>query len=435
MSTKPLTIPLDTPEAIADWKEAIAYDEQSDDAVDAEVFARYYEQFLKDNPQFPLEYADAAKIYEDLYERALWISLPHKRESDGYVMFDKYLSSAFKIPEYDLWKKTKQWLANFPLDRRDEIKKRVLDSLQRSSEVVTSIALEEPGLEVQAGTVGNWIRQYQGIVGVNEVDTLAKTQYFFTNKAFAALPVEERESLKKLFALVDHLKLSSKTPEGFEEDIVIEEGGKTVIISEGKEIYLDPSIEKAMRDFRGASSPEERQARLVGLLRGSDEEVQKINMLEGEIGTQTENNETKLRDLLFTFSSPVMGKEPEQDRTIAVLKHLARLGFLDNILRGDKRFFDMLTQYYQKTGKLQEVDDLKVYPTSPKHLSIFLQELLIQRIGMRSAEAARVAVQIENILKKNGKAQYMEMAFFDEEKEQFAFAAPIQESLGVGGMY
>lgn len=435
MPKKPLTIPLDSPEAISDWKEAIAYDEQVDDVSDAEVFVRYYEKFLKDNPQFPLEYPDAATVYQDLYERALWISLPHMRENDGYVLFDKYLGTAFKVSELDLWNKTKQWLANFPLNRRDEIKKRVFDSLQRSSVVISSVALQEPGLEAQPGTVGNWIRQYQGIVGLNEVDTLAKTQYFFTNKAFAALPVAERESLKNLFVLVDHLKLSSKTPEGFEEDIVLEEGGKTVIISEGKEVFLDPSIEKAMRDFRGATTPEERQARLVALLRGSDEEVQKMKMFEEELAAQTGDNETKIRDVLFTLANPAMGKDPEEERVVACVKHLARLGFLDNILRGDKRFFDILVQYYQKTGKLNEVDDLKVYPTSPKHLSAFLQVLLMQRMGMRSSEAARILVQIENVLKKNGKAQYMEMAFFDEEKEQFACTEPIQQSLGVGGMY
>lgn len=435
MPKKALTIPLNSSEAITAWKEAIAYDEQSDDAADADVFVLYYEKFLKDNPQFPLDFPKESAIYQDLYERALWIGLPFRRESDGYIVFDKYVGTAFKIPELDLWKKTKEWLTNFPLARRDEIKKRVFDSLLRSSVVVTSVSLQEPGLDAQPGTVGNWIRQYQGIVGVNEVDTLAKTQYFFTNKAFAALPVEERDSLKNIFVLVDHLKLSSKTPEGFEEDIVIEEGGKSVVITEGKETEPDPSIVKAIRDFRGAATPEERQALLVSLLRGSEQEVQTINMIEEEIGTQTGNNETKLRDLLFSFSSPDMGKEPEQDRTVATLKHLARLGFLENILRGDKRFFDLLVQYYQKTGRLQEVDDLKVYPTSPKHLSSFLQVLLMQRIGMRSADAARITVQIENILKKNGKAMYMEMAFFDEEKEQFAFGTPIQQSLGVVGVY
>ncbi|TAL19022.1 hypothetical protein EPN90_04745 [Patescibacteria group bacterium] len=425
MPARPLTLPLDDPKVLENFQAAIALDEQFDEAKDAEEFVRFYERFLKENPTFGSLRPDLAPVYDNLYRRALWLALPYLNEREGYVLFEKYLELAFTNPNFELWEKTRRWLLNFDVEERDAIKQRLWATIQKSGAPATKSALRE-GEKTEAGTVGNWLRHYQTAVGAEEPDALARSQYFFANKTFTGIPAEERERLKLLFDFVDRLKLSSLTAKGFEEDFVMTAAGKTVAVSEGE--FLEPSEEtaKALATVQRPPSGEELQNRLVSLLKGSDEEVLAVRKLEEELDAKLKGDARRLRDVLWSEINPLPGKKTDSTRLIALLKQLARGSQLDDTLREDKRFFEMLSKYYQTAGATGKVDDLKVYPTAPAHLSALLQ-LVLGRYGrMAPNDSARIAVQLANIMRAKGNEKYLRLAHFDEERGVFAWEEPMK---------
>jgi len=111
---------------------------------------------------------------------------------------------------------------------------------------------------------------------------------------------------------------------------------------------------------------------------------------------------------------------------VAYLKQLARAGVLDTLLSRDKRFFDLVVRAYTESGQTQKIDDLKVYPTSAAHLAVLLQILLRDFGKMDENASARFAVQLANIMAKQGKDKYLGQAYLDEDSEEFFWSEPFE---------
>lgn len=418
---KPLSAPLDEPEVLRDWQAAIQFDVNSDDGKDALEFVRFYEDFLKKNLTFPTDYRELAAEYDALYDQASWLALPYLTERDGLGLFESRLAGVFKITDYNFVEKIRLWLLSFPLDRRDEIKAKISELVGKSSAIVTkNIAFAAAAPE--SGTVKRWVNYYLAAVGTAAPDPLKQSQFYFSDRVFNSAAPEERAVLKRIFDLLDKLRLSSKDPAGYEEEFTLDEDGEQVSIVAGEELKLSPDARRILKTIRRAASPEEERARLVALLGGSAEEVAAVRDFEAEYSGKLGSDGAKLRDELFSAINPPPGITAEPRRVVALLKLLARSDGLDTLVRSDKRFFDLLAKYYEAAELPREVEDLKVYPTAPKHLAALLRVVLCEKAGLASTDAARLAIQLANILKKGGKEKYLAMAYFDEEAEDFRFA-------------
>jgi hypothetical protein len=427
MALKSLTIPLADKDVMAEWRAALEAAIAADDGKDARAFVGFYSDFLKDNPTFPGEYPEAAAFYDDLYAKAMWLALPYLGEKDGLAIFESRLTAAFKLPDFDLWEKTRQWLLNFLMEDRDDIRAKVFEAIRKSGAEATNTALKL-GETSQAGTVGNWVNYYQNAMGPDLApDPLKLSQFFYTDKAFNGATVEEREKLRQLFRLVDKIKLSSFDAPGFEEDIVVkDESGEMQDYYEGEELKLGAEAKEKLKLIRRAPTSEQEKARLAGLLRGAAEEVEEIAKMEEEIQAAAAGDEPKLRDAFYQELSPVPGKLPAPRQLVAYLKQLARAGVLDTLLSRDKRFFDLVVRAYTESGQTQKIDDLKVYPTSAAHLAVLLQILLRDFGKMDENASARFAVQLANIMAKQGKDKYLGQAYLDEDSEEFFWSEPFE---------
>jgi|GEM_PF-3704568 len=426
MANKPLTIALDSREAMDDWKVAIQNDIETDDGKDAKAFVGFYTDFLKANPTFPGDFPTAASLYDDLFAKAMWLALPYLSERDGLSLFESRLATVMAMPTVDIWDKVRQWLLNFAMESRDDIRAKINDSLLKSAAPATKSPIKV-GETSQPGTVAYWVNYYRNTVGEGVPDPLKQTQFFFTDKTFNAIPPEERENLKRLLTLVDKIWYSSFDSPGFEEDIVVkDENGTVRDFFGGEELAITPEAVEALRKVRRGGTPEEERARLSAILRGPTGEAEKVGGFEDEYKSSLGGDQMKLRDAIFAMLAPTPGKLPEAHRLVALLKQLARAGALDSLLRSDRRFFDLLAKHYSSTGQESKVDDLKVYPTSPGHLCSLLQLLLEDSGGLEEEEAARFTVQLANIMQKQGNDKYIGMAYLDEDSEEFEFSEPLK---------
>lgn len=426
MDEKPLSAPLASDSVMADWKAILEADIESDDGKDAKEFVDFYADFLKANPTFPGSHPEAAAFYDDLNAKAMWLALPYLSDRDGYALFESKLGAAMAMPALDLWEKTRQWLLNLPMESRDDARAKVNEALLKSTAQATKAPLKVGDAE-RPGTVANWVNYYRSAVGEGVPDPLKQSQFYFTDKTFNGVPPEEREDLKRLFSLVDRIWYSSFDAPGFEEDIVVQEpDGEVKDIYAGEEVKASPETLDLVKKVRRGASPEEERVRLAGILRGSEAEATEIAGFEDGYKAELGGDPAKIRDAIWKLLEPVPGKLPEPHRLVALLKQLARTGALDSLLRSDKRFFDALAQRYADGGESGKVDDLKVYPTSPAHVSAILELMLEEGGGLDGEDAARYAVQLANIMQRQGNDKYLGVAYLDEDTEEFRFEEPLK---------
>ncbi len=407
---------------IEEWRSAIAHDEQADDGKDANFFVRYYEDFLKKDPTFGSQYPEAAAVYDDLYTRALWLAFSFFNKKEGITVFEKCLGAAVTMPSIDMWERVRAWLAQIPLEFRNETKAKLLAVLQQSPSQATKSSLLD-GEQDTRGTISAWVKRYLAEAGTDQTDKLARTQFLFSNKTFSRLPAEEQTVLRRLFALVDRLLLSSETAEGFEEDRIAILGDTLIDVEEGEEKTLAPEKEallKKIRKILTLVTPEQLRARLMG----SEEERTRIHAAEQVFEKTVGSDVIKMRDALFAVStkaSPGSFVEP-----IACIRLLIKSGNFVQLLREDVRFAELLRKRYEVAGARGKVDDLKVYPTSAQHLAAFSQLLLVEQLGMSGSDGARHMIQWMNMLARSGTKVFTEPpAYFSEEADAFQFAQPL----------
>ncbi len=104
----------------------------------------------------------------------------------------------------------------------------------------------------------------------------------------------------------------------------------------------------------------------------------------------------------------------------ALLRVAASEQKLDALLL-DKRFQSSLVDYFRKENRAQDVGGLKVNPTAPQYFVALLRFIFEERLGLSENEAARIGMQIVNILKKTGNKKYNNTVYFDEAKKEFGW--------------
>lgn len=189
-------------------------------------------------------------------------------EKDIFHLYNYYLGVALSIPYYDLWDNLKKYLISFAnYNDRDETKKKIINIIVKSKSIITKNSLMLGEVKV-FGTAENWFRDYNGYVGsLAPVDKLKFEQYFIDSQNFRKLSEEEKNKIKNLFIFYEKLKLSSMTPEGFEEDVPIVINSKLRIWKDGNLEDIDPSVEKTIIDLerQGVFKEDEKEIRIKEL--------------------------------------------------------------------------------------------------------------------------------------------------------------------------
>jgi 5-carboxymethyl-2-hydroxymuconate isomerase len=369
-----------------------------------------------------VERPDFQMAYEKIILKARFIALDRLRDEEIVELLQNNFSRLFDISLYDLWEKVRAKLVVYPdYEKRDELRKKIRESILVSEQILTSEGLVLDGKKVK-GTVKNWLIDYKRAVGAGKIEALKMSEYLINSPNTKSLSAESRQKLDYLLKFYEKTKLSSLDYEGIEEPIIFNIDEKVVIFKDGQ-------VEKPSREVRewaaGAATAEkvmEIKGSLEEKYRGKPAEIKKVEEKTAQILKSTSGNFKKLSDLLFDIINPPAGRTVDKIRAEAILKILAEQGKLEDLLE-EKRFNDMMVVYFKEKGRAVELDGFKLNQRGPQYVSAFLQYILKERVGLSEDESGRLGIQLFGVLAKNGMdSKYRGLVYFDLEKNEFRWA-------------
>jgi hypothetical protein len=202
-----------------------------------------------------------------------------------------YLNQALELKNLDLWNKIEtNLIAIRSLEERDEIKKELIKRLTESKETIIEKRdyLDKINLP---STTADWIKDFNINLGIQNTSAFDKTKYLTNSKNIMALKEGDRTKIKILLELYEKLKLSSKTPQGYEDDVPVAVNGVLYIFHRGQ---MEPlkDIYKYTKDI--GSPPQTQTEKSVASLQAQKQTTQGIasKVIDEEI-----DNTKKIEDL------------------------------------------------------------------------------------------------------------------------------------------
>lgn len=192
---------------------------------------------------------DLYKKFKHLKNKYGFVCLASLSEKEILELLESHLAVMFEITGYDLWGNLKKYLVVFSdYKERDRIKNAIKNILIKNKARITKTNLLMDNKEI-AGTLDNWLRDYHSYLGLKPADRLKFTEYFINSSNIKRATAEEKEKIKSLFNFYEKLKLSSNSPEGFEEKVLMKINGKLQTWNDGRLEDLDPAAVKAVDDL------------------------------------------------------------------------------------------------------------------------------------------------------------------------------------------
>ena len=198
------------------------------------------------------EVARSPEIY-DFYKKIIvklyFIALPLLDNSDIIDIFKNYFTWQFRLPDYDILAKLEaKLLTIIVIEERDEFKNSLRQTLLGNKEIITSKA--------EIKTIRDWLKNYNANTGAGTTDSLRKNQYLANLSNNKLLSGHDIKKLQTLINVYEMCKLSSFTPQGFEERVPIVIDGKLYIFNHGVLEQVKPSkqVERIMRATESSPS-------------------------------------------------------------------------------------------------------------------------------------------------------------------------------------
>ena len=185
-----------------------------------------FKKVLADNKNELDGYKDIHSFYKEVIVKLSFISLPVLDDEDVVDLMKNYFTWQFRIPNYDLAGKFKAKLINAEIfENRDKLKGEIKKVLLNNKGIITGKA--------EIRTIADWLKDYNSKLGTGVADKLKRSQYFVDLKKNKGLDEQDLKKLKTLFDFYENLKLSSLTPQGFEEELPVVVNNKLYIFRQG----------------------------------------------------------------------------------------------------------------------------------------------------------------------------------------------------------
>jgi len=244
---------------------------------------------IKNNPEL-IDY------YNKIIVKAKFIALPLLDDKEVVELVRKYFTWQFRIPYYDFLEKFNFKLLNiFIYEDRDKIKENLRNVLLNNEQVITSKASKRK--------ISEWLRDYNSKIGTGQADNLIKTQYFTDLKKIKELDESDRNRLRVLFDFYEKLKLSSMSPQGFEEEIPIVIDGNYYIFKQGE---LEPVSEKAQKARTVIGPPKTESEKKVEEIKEKEEEYS-AGSIERKALEEEVSREKEIEDLQYMANKFIEG--------------------------------------------------------------------------------------------------------------------------------
>ena len=205
----------------------------------------FYQDFVNGSKLYR-ELSDAdnkiIKEDEDLLGAFLvlkFIIIPRLSTGDIADLFREHLTAGLMIDGFDLKERITKKLLFMDLRDRDNCKNALKTALLSNNEIITDAKIVD-GKKIK--TAADWVKDYISKVGLKDVKSLEQAKYFSEQNYVVSLDEDEKSILHKIIDLYKFLNISSLTPEGFEDDLLLKDkNGRLITTDKGKMVILyDP---------------------------------------------------------------------------------------------------------------------------------------------------------------------------------------------------
>ena len=158
-----------------------------------------------------------------------------------------HLYAGLLIDDLELSERVKKKLIFMDLSNRDDCKNALKNAILKNKEKVTEIV--ENG-DKKISTVKEWLLDYANQEGAPINSSLGKAKYMNQKSHVLRLNSFEKELVKKLISFYQFLNISSFTPEGFEDDLLVKRPDGTIVTTHNGDVVVlfDPNKQKGILD-------------------------------------------------------------------------------------------------------------------------------------------------------------------------------------------
>lgn len=350
--------------------------------------------------------------YEIILTKLSWLALPFLSNKEIEDNFKLKLIFGIKLLQEDLIDRVKSFFTlAFGNINLLEIRRRlILNSISENEEIIGTRDLTIEGETVRLKpTIGNWLKDYnQSSDTAKRGQKLSIVEYFSNSKNISQLSKDQIAILRLIFDLYDLLRFLPEIASVQETGHVLPE--KIGFLQDQPE-ENSPVVKEDIKEVKSVSSEENE---IIKAYQGDPRQAKALQKEEEKISKKIGDNLVGLRAEFFKAV-----QDRNINRTIALLRILAKQKDIENFLKEDAKLNKFLSAIWEKQYGKGFVAEFNKKPDQLKFVRHFLRYVLEQRLGLQTSDAARVGLQIGNIFVSLGKRSYNKMAYFDVKEKVF----------------
>lgn len=147
-------------------------------------------------------------------------------------LIKNYFGLVLEIPQFDIWAKLETELISISnLDERDAFKAKMREALEKCDSIL--ISRQKYADQETPRKVSEWTKNFVANLGLDKFDKVKKLEYLSNNRVIKVLDTADKDKVKMLLDIYEKLRISSKTPEGYENSMLMNIDGKMIIFNHG----------------------------------------------------------------------------------------------------------------------------------------------------------------------------------------------------------
>lgn len=158
--------------------------------------------------------SELKQIYQGLMARLKFVALPRLSFKEINSLFKRNLAPALKDYDLPVLDRLKLALISINPWSRDDFKKELIIALRDNNQTLFKQNVKQG----EIASIANYLKNYDQTLGTQPVEKIKQTEYLV--KHFSKMESAEQESIKELFDIYEYLKITSKSPQAFEDDFI-----------------------------------------------------------------------------------------------------------------------------------------------------------------------------------------------------------------------
>lgn len=350
-----------------------------------------------------------------------------------FQVFETALATGLQDSEWPSIERLRYRLTDVPLEKRDDFRRSLMRYLERNQQILTQKNLSIAG-RVVPGTVANWLQDYRQKIGGDQVGLLDLAQYMTSDQNIKSLSAADKAVVQRLIDLVEYLKLSSYSPEGFEESVLFTdtdgalklwENGQGYILSEPTKL---PKLQPVAADTKKTSTTPSavvavrEQPVLAPVENVPTAEVladATVPTVQPKASTVKKMDSMDVASLRQAFYTAVQKKSLQE--FLAVMQTMIEKQDFFDFLSQDKKLNAFMVNALTEAYGASAAAAFKQDPRSPSSLKVFLRYILEKRLEVSESEAAKIGLYVANLFVRQGKKEYTTIAYYDVRTKKFSW--------------